>query len=162
LLKLKGIVSKIEIFENDDCKEEIDFYLSYVNFMYTFLEASKKLIEKFSNQFSENLEKNSNMMSNSLYLTWMVFSYYKKTILKRRNDHTECAILLIIVIINLNNYLKTNLLSGNFELYFKEISSIILLSSTSDKKILFDDTKIISIKNDLTTNDYFRNFKNFR
>lgn len=57
--------------------------------MYTFVDISKKLFDKFlANESCETF----------LTTIWALFSYLKKTVLKRKNEYSECVIMLSFII----------------------------------------------------------------
>ncbi len=132
-MNLKQISHRITLFDGIETKGEINYLVSYYHFMYSFLEALKKLYNTFFENFVKTqveVQAKSSTFQNLLNYVWLIFSYSKKTLLKRKNEKIQCIYLICSILEDVRNELCKNMntygnknFCGNFELYVKEISS---------------------------------------
>lgn len=110
--------------------------------MYSFLEALKKLYNTFFENFVRTQIENqgkSSAFQNLLSYIWLLFSYSKKTLLKRKNEKIQSIYLICTILEDIRNELCKNVntygnknLCGNFDLYIKEITHYFGISDTNN------------------------------
>ena len=89
--------------------DDINSLINYYTFLLSLLEKFKKIFDCYFENFLRKIGK----YENYFYTSWIIFTYFKKTFLMRKNDIIECKSTLVCVM---------NLLNQVFSLWIKKIN----------------------------------------
>ena len=89
--------------------DDINSLINYYTFLLSLLEKFKKIFDCYFENFLRKIGK----YENYFYTAWIIFTYFKKTFLMRKNDIIECKSTLVCVM---------NLLNQVFSLWIKKIN----------------------------------------
>jgi hypothetical protein len=170
LKNLKRLAEGVTL--NEIICEEINISCAYYHFMCQFLEFQKKIFDKY---FETYLRSSLDVYEIGFKFVWILFSYFKKTILKRKSDYHECGVLMSVILEIVREELKTMIkvelthydFNKEYKNYFKNLPTPthnykllenshlreLVLKSFSEFRLEESSTKIIQ-KKEILENNY--------